>query len=115
MFKDNLITLEEKKGLFGIKEIIVVNEDNFNTLINDLRAEFLEKGNLTEDYILLGSLLLESKFLKNVFNKYENETLNKRLKEIKDSEIASKVKIARELIMDASAFMVVIIASTMNS
>lgn len=115
MVEDNLIILENKKGLLGNKEIIAINEDRFTNIVEEVKAEFLEKGNLTDEIILLSSLLNSTKFLKNIFTKYEKEALNNRLKEIKNTEIAEKVKVAQSVISDMSAIaMTVIMMSTIN-
>lgn len=115
MIEDNLIILETKKGLFGNKEIITINEDKFTNTVEEIKSEFLEKGKLTDEIILLSSLLNSTKFLKNIFTKYEKETLNNRLKEMKNTEIAEKVKVAQSVIGDMSAIaMTVIMMSTMN-
>ena len=111
MLKDNLITLENKKGLIGSKEVVKIDENKFTYVINEIKTELLEKGNLTDDIILLASLLNSTKFLKNIFNKYEKEKLESRLKEIKDTEIAKKIKIAQAVISNMSA----IITATMIS
>ncbi len=111
MLKDNLIILETKKGLIGNKEVIKIDENKFTDIINEIKTELLEKGNLTDDTILLASLLNSTKFLKNIFNKYEKEKLEDRLKEIKDTEIAKKIKIAQAVINNMSA----IITATMIS
>lgn len=108
-----LLSIERKKWLLGEKEQILINDEKFNNLFQELREEFLEKGNLKDDYILLGALLNSTSFLKNFFTKYECEILNQRIKEIKDSPIADKVKIAEQVISDA-VMMVAIIATTMN-
>lgn len=98
MITDKLISLENKKGLFKEREVIVINEEEFNSTIGKIRTEFLEKENFTDEFILLVSLLNSTNFLKNIFIKYEKETLKKRLKEIKETEISKQVNIARELI-----------------
>lgn len=103
----NLIAVEHKKGLLKEKEVIIVNEENFTKTVDEVRADFLNKDNLSEDSILLGTLLNTSKILKNIFTKYEKETLEHRLQEIKNTEIAGKVKIAQTAIDD----MTVLIAS----
>ncbi len=102
MLEKELITLENK-GLFGYKEVINIDENKFKNTIEEIKSEFLKKGNLTEELILLASLLNSAKFLKNIFNKYEKEELNKRLEEIKDTEIAKKVKVAQATINTMNA------------
>lgn len=114
MIEDNLIAIENKKGFLGTKEAIIVQEDKFTNIIEEIRAEILEKGKLTEDSILLASLLNSTNFLKNSFIKYERETLNKRLKEIETTKIAEKVKIAKQIIDDTAIMITAIITSTMN-
>lgn len=114
MVEDELISLEEKKGLIGNKEVIIINDDKFNNVVEEVRAEILENGKLTDDIILLSSLLNATKFLKNIFTKYEKEKLECRLKEIKQTEISEKVKIAQDVITDMSATMAAIIVTTMN-
>ena len=115
MVEDELISLEEKKGLIGNKEVIIINDDKFNNVVEEVRAEILENGNLTDDIILLSSLLNATKFLKNIFTKYEKERLESRLKEIKQTEISEKVKIEQDVINDMSATMAAMIITTMNS
>lgn len=115
MVEDKLIILEEKKGLFGNKEVITIDDDKFNNVVEEVRAEILENGKLTDDIILLSSLLNATKFLKNIFTKYEKERLEGRLKEIKQTEISEKVKLAQEVIDEMSATMAAIILTTLNS
>ena len=109
MLKDKLITIEAKKGIIGQKDIIKIDENIFNNLIETIRNELLGEEKITEDSLLLASLLIYTKFLKNIFNKYEKEELNERLKKIKDSDIAQKVKVVQYVISTMSA----IVTSTM--
>ena len=106
MLEDGLITVESKKGIIGDKEVVNIDEEKFTNIINEIKVEFLEKGNLTEDLILLASLLNSTRFLKNIFNKYEKEKIEDRLKEIKDTDIAKKVKVAQSVIGTMSALIV---------
>ena len=103
MIEDKLISLEDKKGLFGIKKVIKINEDEFSKIIEEIKNNLLEKGKLT------ASLLNSTRFLKNIFNKYEKEKLNERLEEIKNSDIAKKVKVAQSVISNMSALITVMI------
>lgn len=98
MLQDNLISIETKKSIFGQKEIININDDKFKEIITEIRTEFLEKGSLTDDLILLGALLNYNNFLKHIFIKYEKDILKKRVEEIKDTEVSQKVKIAKDLV-----------------
>ena len=112
MLKDELITLETKKGLIGNKEVVKVDEEKFKYIIEEIKIEFLKKGNLTDDMILLASLLDNTRFLKNIFNKYEKEELKNRLKEIKETEIAKKVKVAQSAINNMNAIIVAMMVNT---
>lgn len=103
MLRDNLITIETKKGILGNKEVIIIDESKFTEIINEIKTEILENGNLTENLILLTSLLNSTRFLKNIFNKYEKEELNNRLKNINDTNIAQKVKVAQATVSTMSA------------
>lgn len=114
MLEKELIVIESKKGLLGNKEKIQINENKFINVIEEIRSEFLEKGNLTEDLILLTSLLNSTKFLKNIFTKYEKDELNNRLNEIKNTQISKKVKVAQSVISDMSALTASILLTSLN-
>ncbi len=98
MINDKLISLEIKKGIFKEKEIIVINENKFDELIGEIRKEFLEKKEYSNDFILLLSLLDSTGCLKNFFIKYEKQTLKQKIKEIRETEIYKQVRIAKALI-----------------
>ena len=61
-------------------------------VIEKLRAEFLEQGEISDEVIVLGALLNKSGLIKKYFSKYEVQKLNERLKEIKQSEAGVLVK-----------------------
>ena len=115
MLEDKLITLESKKSLFDNKEVVKVDGSKFMNIIEEVKKEFLGKGTLTEDLILLASLLNSTRFLKNIFNKYEKEELANKLKEIKDTEVAKKVKIAQSVISNMSAMITVMMVNATSS
>lgn len=98
MISDNLIFLSSKKGLFGKREIININDEKFDIIVNEIRDKFIDKGNYNDEMILLASLLNSTNFLKNIVYKYEKEDLKNRLNEIKDTDISKSVKVAREVI-----------------
>lgn len=110
MINDKLISLEMKKGLLKEKEVIVLNEEKFNKIIEEIRNEFLKNANYTDEFILVVSLLNSSHFLKNIFIKYEKETLKKSLKEIKQTEIYKQVNIARSVIDKANSDAIIIMS-----
>ncbi len=114
MVEEGIVDTETKKGLLGEKEVLKVNDEAFESVIGEVKTELLENGNLTEDAILLASLLNATKFIKNIFNKYEKEKLNDRLKEIKDTPIAQKVKIAQKAISNMSALIAAMMITSVN-
>lgn len=57
-------------------------ENQVSNAIEELRAELLEEGKMTEESAVLALLLKQSKILKYYFSDYECKTLSKRLKEI---------------------------------
>ena len=67
----NLKSIENKKGFIGNKEVVKIDEDKFTNIIEEIKTEFLKKENLTEDSILLATLLNYTRLLKNIF-KFEN-------------------------------------------
>lgn len=98
MVKDGLISLCNKKSLFGTKEVINLDDKKFDEVVNEIRNEFIEKNNLDDEMVLLASLLNSTNFLKNIVYKYEKDDLKNRLNQIKESDISKRVKIAREVI-----------------
>lgn len=74
----------EKGGLFGGKDIYIPNEAEVDSIVQSIRAELLEKGELSEDVVVLAALLNKSGDLQKYFSAYEKKDLKKRLKEIKN-------------------------------
>lgn len=110
MLEKKLVSTKNKKGLFGTnKECLEVNEKEFTNIITNIKSNLLEEKDFKDDIILLASLLNYTKFLKNVFNKYEKEQINDKLKEIEKTNIAQKITIAQKIISNFSA----IVTSTM--
>lgn len=97
MISNNLINIDKKRGLFRTKDVILVNEDKFSSLIEEIREEFIEKDSYNDKTILLVSLLNLVNCLKNVMNKYEKSELKEKLAVIKDTDIYEYVGVAREV------------------
>ena len=112
MSENEIISLQKKKMIFRNKKIITLNDASLSAIIEEVRAELLEDGSLTDDIILLASLLNSTKFLKNIFSKYEKEKIKDRLVEIKNTEIADKVKIAQDAINEMNAAIIAITVSS---
>lgn len=91
--KNGAAELTVNKGIFSDKVICIPKEDHKDRIIQEIRAEFLEDGNMTEEMVLLGALMYKSQQIKKYFSRYETDALKKRLKEIKKSregELVSK-------------------------
>lgn len=97
MISNNLINIDKKRGLFRTKDVILVNEDKFSSLIEEIREEFIEKDSYNDKTILLVSLLNLVNCLKNVMNKYEKSEFKEKLAVIKDTDIYEYVGVAREV------------------
>jgi len=82
--KKGCVQREEKSGLFGGKDLYIPNEADVDAVVQSIRAELLEDGELSEDVVALTMLLHKSGDLKQYFSAYEKKDLKKRLKEIKN-------------------------------
>ena len=76
---------DEKSGLFGGKDLYIPNETDVDSVVQSIRAELLEDGELSEDVVALTMLLHKSGDLQKYFSAYEKKDLKKRLKEIKNN------------------------------
>ena len=54
-------------------------------IVQNIRAELLEDGEISEDIIVLTALLNKSQDLQRYFSSYEKQVLKKRLTEIKEN------------------------------
>ena len=54
-------------------------------MIDMIRSELLEEGEITEDIVLLTILLAKGKIIKKYFSEYEQKEMKLRLKEILNS------------------------------
>lgn len=83
-----------KGGLFGGKDVYVPRASDVDAVVQNIRAELLEDGALSEDIVALAVLLNKSGDLQKYFSAYEKKDLKNRLKEIKanpQSEMIQKV------------------------
>jgi len=92
LMKDGYIEEESGKGLFKNKVSFIPNESEVTKVIEKLRAELLEQGEISDEVVVLGALLNKSGLIKKYFSKYEVQKLDERLKEIKKSEVGVLVK-----------------------
>lgn len=85
---------KEKGGFLRGKDVYIPNEADVDSVVQSIRAELLEDGELCEDVVALTVLLNKSGDLKKYFSAYEKKDLKKRLKEIKNTpqnEMVQKV------------------------
>jgi len=78
----------EKKGFFtkNVKRLVQVPKKEATAAVGEiLRNEFLENGKLTDDTVILATLLDKSGLLGSYFNKEETATLKARMKEVRSS------------------------------
>ena len=99
---------KEKSGMLGNKNAYIPDLKTVDNIIQNIRAEILEEGELTEDIAALTAILDKTGELMKYFSSYEKKTVKQRLKEIKNNpenkEIAKVINYVEEL-------MVVIIVS----
>jgi hypothetical protein len=92
LVEDGYVTVESNSGLFKNKDRFIPEEKEVTKVVEKLRAEFLEEGNVTDEVIVLGALFHKSGLIKQYFSKYEIQKLGDRLSEIKNSEAGVIVK-----------------------
>lgn len=86
------IESKKKQGIFKEKTNYEVHNSYVTPIVERIRAEFLEEGDLTEETIFLASLLYKCQILKNFFSKYESDIVKQRLSILKKSEYYPLVK-----------------------
>lgn len=108
--KKGCVQREEKSGLFGGKDLYIPNEADVDAVVQSIRAELLEDGELSEDVVALTMLLNKSGDLKQYFSAYEKKDLKKRLKEIKNDPQNEMVQKAVEYVDSLICLVVVAIS-----
>ena len=94
---------KEKSGVLGNKNAYIPDKKAVDNIIQNIRAEILEDGELTEDIAALTALLDKTGELMRFFSAYEKKDVKKRLKEIKENpenkDIAKVINYVEELMM----------------
>lgn len=98
----------EKRGLFGSKNAYIPDVKAVDNVIQNIRAEILEDGALSEDIAALTALFNKSGMLLKYFSAYEKKEVKKRLKEIKESPENGDIT---KVIDYVETLMVILIAS----
>lgn len=92
-----------KAGLLGNKEGYAPKKEVIDSVVEKIRAELLEEGELTDDTVALTALLERAGCLKKYFSKYEQKALKTRMKEISSSEAGASVKEMSKCVDDLCA------------
>lgn len=76
---------KEKGGFMNGKTVYIPNESDVDYIVQSIRAELLEDGEISEDIVVLTALLNKSRDLQRYFSSYEKQALKKRLNEIREN------------------------------
>jgi len=101
----------ESGGIFGTKSCFIPNAKEVDKVIQKIRAELLDDGEISEETVALVSLLDKSKLLKKYFSKYESKQLKNRLQDIKKTSSNLLVKQMVEYVETMVAVIAAISAS----
>lgn len=98
----------EKGSLFAGKPRFVPHAEEVDKVIQKIRAELLESGDMADETVALVSLLEKSYQIKRYFSAYEARQLKARLKEIREAPSNHLVKQMVEYINNMLAVIIVI-------
>ena len=103
-----------KAGLLGNKEKYTPKKEVVTNIIEKIRAELLEDGEVSDEVIALTALLDNAGQLKDYFSKYEQKELKEKLNEIRTSDAGKTAKEAIEYIDALNSLIIAsaVIAST---
>ncbi len=83
---------EGRTGLLGSKKSFIPTQEAVHSVVEMLRAELLEDGEITEEAATLVILLEKGKCLKPYFSQFEQKEIKKKLRELIDSPEGKLVK-----------------------
>lgn len=89
---------KEKGGFMNEKTLYIPNADDVDHIVQNIRAELLEEGEISEDIVVLTALLNKSGDLQRYFSSYEKQALKKRLEEIRENPQNELIRKATEYI-----------------
>ena len=89
---------KEKGGFMNGKTLYIPNADDVDHIVQNIRAELLEEGEISEDIVVLTALLNKSGDLQRYFSSYEKQALKKRLEEIRENPQNELIRKATEYI-----------------
>ena len=82
--------MQVQVGLINKKEEYAPSKEARTAVVEKIRAELLEDGEITEDVVILTALLDKANCLKEYFSKFEQKELKNRMQEIRESSWARK-------------------------
>lgn len=89
-----------KAGILGNKDVYAPKKDIVTGIIEKIRAELLEDGEISEDVIALTALMEKAGNLKDYFSKYEQKEVKNKIETIKKSEAGT---LAKEMVQHIEA------------
>ncbi|MDO5345383.1 MAG: GPP34 family phosphoprotein [Lachnospiraceae bacterium] len=110
LVQNGCVQREETGGLFGGRNVYIPNEVDVDSVVQSIRAELLEDGELSEDVVALTMLLHKSGDLQKYFSAYEKKDLKKRLKEIKNNPQNKMIQKAVEYVDSLLCLVIVAIS-----
>lgn len=99
-----------KAGLLGNKESYAPKKEIITGIIEKIRAELLEDGEISEDVIALAALMEKTGNLEDYFSKYEQKELKNKVEAIKKSDAGT---LAKEMIEHIEALDMAVMIPTM--
>lgn len=100
----------EMGGLFKSTKCYIPQKGVINSIIDKVRAELLEDGDVTDDVMALVVLLEKSKCLKTYFSEFERREIKSRLQVLLDSEAGKLVKHMVDYIDDMMTMIIAVMA-----
>lgn len=89
-----------KSGFLGNKDSYAPKKEIVTGIIEKIRAELLEDGEISEDVIALTALMEKAGNLKEYFSKYEQKELKNKIEAIKKSDAGT---LAKEMVQHIEA------------
>ena len=83
--KESGMMTQVQVGLINKKEEYAPSKEARTAVVEKIRAELLEDGEITEDVVILTALLDKANCLKEYFSKFEQKELKNRMQEIRES------------------------------
>jgi hypothetical protein len=97
-------------GLMGRRTVYLPDAGAVDAIVQNIRAEMLEDGPLSEEIVALSVLLAKSGDLARYFSPYEKKDFKRRLKEIREHPQNEMIRKVSEYI--DSLFVMIIVAAT---